>query len=113
LNALERVEAAPVIEQAYAANQVDLMFQGDWEDAQVYLGLLDHRHSPPPDLRGLMAAQMGFDPAELLGGAGTKTQDDAEDRARAQQNAERKAAAKAKARAKAKRKRARKQRKRK
>jgi hypothetical protein len=46
---LRAVEAAPIIEQAYAADRVDLMVLGDWEDAQVYLGLLDERMTPAPD----------------------------------------------------------------
>jgi hypothetical protein len=33
------VETAPIIEAAYAADRVDPTFVGDWEDAQVYLGL--------------------------------------------------------------------------
>ncbi len=36
---LQVVEAAPVIEQAYAADKVDIMFSGDWDEVQVELGL--------------------------------------------------------------------------
>ncbi len=110
---IKGVEAAPVIEQAFAANQVDLTLQGDWEDVQVYLGLRDRRHSPPPDYRALMTAQMGVDPAALLDNLGKVARDDPEDRAAAQRKAERQNAAKAKAKVKAKRKQAKKQRKRK
>ncbi|MBN2007313.1 MAG: DUF1186 domain-containing protein [Anaerolineae bacterium] len=46
---LGAVEAAAVIEAAYAAGQVDLMVLGDWEDAQVYLGLLSERQTPAPN----------------------------------------------------------------
>jgi hypothetical protein len=46
---LHVVEAAPIIEKAFAADRVDLMVSGDWEDAQVYLGLLDERTTPAPD----------------------------------------------------------------
>lgn len=46
---LGAVEAAAVIEAAYAANQVDLMVLGDWEDAQVYLKLLPERLTPAPN----------------------------------------------------------------
>jgi hypothetical protein len=99
---LTGVEAAPVIEQAYAANQVDLLIQGDWEDVQVYLGLLDERITPAPDLRPLLAKQMGFDPDELLGNLKALAQ------TKLQQKAERQAANKAKLRAKAKRKQAKK-----
>ncbi len=37
---LQAVEAAPLIEQAFAAKSVDLFLIGDWEDVQVELGLL-------------------------------------------------------------------------
>jgi hypothetical protein len=36
---LQAKEAAPVIERAYAANRVDLIVMGVWEDVQVELGL--------------------------------------------------------------------------
>lgn len=100
---LKGVEAAPVIEQAFAANKVNLSIQGDWEDVQVYLGLLDERKTPPPDYRALIAAQMGIDPELLLDRLQQKVQADP---AQTQLKAERKAADKAKAKAKAKRKQA-------
>ena len=40
---LEAVESAPVIEQAYQAGRVDEQFIGDWDDAQVYLGLKERK----------------------------------------------------------------------
>jgi hypothetical protein len=43
---LRASQAAPVIEQAFAARRVNFLVQGDWEDVQVELGLLDHRLSP-------------------------------------------------------------------
>ncbi len=43
------VEAAEMIEAAYTAKQVDLTVLGDWEDAQVYLGLLAERQTPAPN----------------------------------------------------------------
>lgn len=46
---LKAVEAAPVLERAYAADAVDLTMQGDWEDVQIKLGLLDERLTPKPD----------------------------------------------------------------
>jgi HEAT repeat protein len=46
---LKAVEAAVVIEQAYAANAVDLSVLGDWEEAQIALGLLDKRLTPAPN----------------------------------------------------------------
>jgi len=56
---LHAVEAAPVMERAYAADCVDLTVEGDWEDVQVSLGLLAARYSPPvqrwdPDLEFAM-----------------------------------------------------------
>jgi hypothetical protein len=46
---LQAAEAAHVIEQAFAAGDVDPAFVGDWEDVQVTLGLLDARLTPRPD----------------------------------------------------------------
>lgn len=43
---LKAVEAAPVIERAFAAGKVDLSLRGDWEDVQVDMGLLDARITP-------------------------------------------------------------------
>lgn len=50
---LHAVEAAPVIERAYAAGKVDISFMGDWEDAQIKLGLLTERLTPKPDYMAL------------------------------------------------------------
>lgn len=36
---LQAVEAAPLIERAFAADKVDTMYMGDWDDVQVELGL--------------------------------------------------------------------------
>lgn len=46
---LHAVEAAPLIEQTYAAGQVDLTMLGDWEDAQIHLRLLEKRLTPAPN----------------------------------------------------------------
>lgn len=46
---LKAVESAAVIEQAYAAGAVDLSMMGDWEEAQILLGLLDKRSTPAPN----------------------------------------------------------------
>jgi len=108
---LNGVEAAPIIEQAFAANKVDLLMQGDWEDVQIRLGLLDERLTPPTDRRGLMAEQMGFDPAELLDNLKALTQRRSEEKTERQAKHQGAYKAKAKAQAKAKRKRAKKQRK--
>jgi hypothetical protein len=52
------VEAAPVIEQAFRADQVDEMVVGDWEDVQVDFGLKARREKPrrPPPLGSDAAA---------------------------------------------------------
>jgi hypothetical protein len=110
---LKAVSAAPIIEQAFAANQVDLMVQGDWEAVQIELGLLAERTTPPPDFRKLMAAQMGIDPAAILDNLKSVAQVESQQQTErpmvqveSQQQAERKAAAQAKAKARAKRKQA-------
>jgi hypothetical protein len=43
LAALDAIEAAPLVEQAYSADRVDESVMGDWEDFQVEVGLLDQR----------------------------------------------------------------------
>jgi hypothetical protein len=43
---LHAVEAAPIIEQAFAAGRVDEVVQGDWEDVQIELGLKTSRDHP-------------------------------------------------------------------
>ena len=106
---LQGVEAAPVIEQAFAANKVDILLQGDWEDVQIYLGLLAERTTPPPDNRALMAKQMGFDPSTMLDNLKVAVQGKLQrDGAR---KTERRATAQTKAKVKAKRQQAKKNRK--
>jgi hypothetical protein len=56
---LNAVEAAPVMQEAFAAGQVDEMVRGDWEDVQIDLGLLTERITPAR--RG---GWMGIDPDE-------------------------------------------------
>lgn len=46
---LKAVESAPLIERAFAAGAVDVTVRGDWEDAQIDLGLLDERTTPKPN----------------------------------------------------------------
>lgn len=48
LTGLRVMEAAPLMEQAFAAHRVDLVARGDWEDVQVELGLLEKRRTPSP-----------------------------------------------------------------
>jgi Protein of unknown function (DUF1186) len=43
---LRAVEAAPLMERAFAADRVDLSIPGDWEDVQVELGLKATRETP-------------------------------------------------------------------
>lgn len=47
LGEMGAAEAAPVMEAAFAAEAVDLTVNGDWEDAQLTLGLIDERTTPP------------------------------------------------------------------
>jgi HEAT repeat protein len=47
------VESAAVIEQAFAADTVDLSVLGDWEEAQILLGLLEKRVTPAPNFLAL------------------------------------------------------------
>jgi hypothetical protein len=45
---LKAAEAAPVMEEAFAAGAVDTLWTDDWEDVQVALGLLPERITPKP-----------------------------------------------------------------
>jgi hypothetical protein len=55
---LKAVEAAPLMERAFAADCVDLTIAGDWEDIQVALGLLPKRKTRHPNyLWSLIDAQ--------------------------------------------------------
>lgn len=47
---LKAVESAPVMAQAFEADQVDLTIFGDWQDIQIQLGLLEERLTPPEPL---------------------------------------------------------------
>jgi HEAT repeat protein len=53
---LQETEAAPLMEAAFAGNAVELDVNGDWEDAQVDLGLLPERITPPPGYTGSRGA---------------------------------------------------------
>ena len=44
---LHAVEAAPLMKQAFDADSVELFVLGDWEDAQIELGLKTAREKPP------------------------------------------------------------------
>lgn len=52
---MKATEAAPAIERAFAAGSVDESISGDWEDAQVELGLLAARVTPSPRFDHLAA----------------------------------------------------------
>ena len=43
---LKAVEAAPLIERAFTSDEIDLSVRGDWEDAQIELGLKTERAYP-------------------------------------------------------------------
>lgn len=44
---LKAVEAAPLMERAFAADCVDEIVSGDWEDTQIELGFKEQREKPP------------------------------------------------------------------
>jgi hypothetical protein len=50
---LKAVESAAVIEQAFDADMVELSVLGDWEEAQILLGLLEERVTPKPNFFGI------------------------------------------------------------
>ena len=56
---LKAVETADLIRQAYEAERVDIEVVGEWEDAQVELGLRDGSQDPPSllNLEGFPALQ--------------------------------------------------------
>lgn len=91
---LGAVESAPVMEQAFKADVVELEVHGDWEEVQIALGLLDERITPKPPYGWFLPK---FN--ELL--AGKPTQQTAKPGANAQRN---KRKAQRKARKKNKRK---------
>jgi hypothetical protein len=80
---LKAVEATPVMEQAFAADKVDISILGDWEDAQIALGLLDKRLTPPPEYVWLPESEI-------------QTYEEARDEQRAQSKRQDQAKAKAK-----------------
>jgi hypothetical protein len=57
---LKAVEAAPIIEQAYAAGHVDVSYYGDWESAQIGLGLKTGRDTPEWVEREAIRKQRGL-----------------------------------------------------
>jgi hypothetical protein len=63
---LKAVEAAPLIEQAYAVGRVNEDFIGDWEDAQVRLGLKEKRDRPARS-RNLLTNPWQYVPPKPIG----------------------------------------------
>jgi HEAT repeat protein len=53
---LQEKEAAPLMEAAFAGNAVNPEVNGDWEDVQIDLGLLEERITPPPSFGPAPAA---------------------------------------------------------
>lgn len=76
---LRETGAAALMEAAFAGNAVDLSVAGDWEDAQVEMGMIQERTTPPP--RETVVA---------LHGGGRQSPDSAA-RARARRKAEKQA----------------------
>jgi hypothetical protein len=66
---LRAVEAAPLMERAFAADRVDISIQGDWEDVQVELGLKAARKTPRPPLFPMFDAPE-YDESQRAGNAG-------------------------------------------
>ena len=60
---LRATEALPVIEQAFAADAVDEMIRGDWEDVQIEFGLKAERETPRPNY---FLESFSLEPEKLL-----------------------------------------------
>ena len=56
---LKAAEQAGLIERAYAAGRVATEVPGDWEDAQIALGLLAERTTPRPDYQAETREALG------------------------------------------------------
>jgi hypothetical protein len=56
LTGLRVMEAVPLMEQAFAADRVNLLARGDWEDVQVQLGLIEDRRERRAGLLGSIQA---------------------------------------------------------
>lgn len=61
---LRAVESAPVIEEAFAVDRVDIAINGDWEDVQVELGLLAARLTPRPRYTSSLFEPVRLEPPE-------------------------------------------------
>jgi hypothetical protein len=58
---LKALETLPLMEKAFAADAVDLMMQGDWEDVQIDMGVKEKRDTERPSL-----FPAGFAPLEVV-----------------------------------------------
>jgi Protein of unknown function (DUF1186) len=83
---LRAVEAAPVIEQVFAANKVDELFCGDWNAIQVDLGLKSADEVPLPRYR-VISPEKALSP-QLLGFSTNHQQQKAKKKAKRKQQAE-------------------------
>jgi hypothetical protein len=63
---MKALESAELIEQAFRSGRVNEDFIGDWDDAQVYLGLKEQSEVPPRD-RNLMTNPWTYTPPEPIG----------------------------------------------
>lgn len=73
---MNATEAAPLMAAAFEAHAVDLSMLGDWEDAQVKLGLLPERSTPRPSslpFRLHTPSARKPEPPPRRGGSGQKT----------------------------------------
>ncbi len=98
---LGATEAAPLMEEAFAVERVDLSVGGDWEDIQIELGLLAERKTIPP-LRTRRPPADGTFPPEPESKAGPLRQAKPEDAAKTEpkwkSNSKRKMAARSRKR---------------
>lgn len=68
LTRLKAVEAASAIEQAFAADEVDRMITGDWDDVQVDLGLKEPSEDPAQDSPSFASL---FSPQQVAASSGS------------------------------------------
>jgi hypothetical protein len=69
---LKAVEAAPLIEQAYAADHIDVSYYGDWESAQIGLGLKTKRDTPEWVEREAIRKERSLAPPLFMGAGAAK-----------------------------------------
>jgi len=66
-------EAAPLMEQAFAADRVEYIVMGDWEDVQVRLGLKTPEAVMPSTTQEMTFPQVSSKPRHERGAAHKKT----------------------------------------